>query len=131
VSDAPDCAEAAGNLSRSLERLAATAKAYARSQLDRAADGMQAEKRRYMWMLISGAAMVLWLSFGTVFVGVAIVIAFWETHRMLAAALVAAGFLVLAGVAAWVLCHNWRRRPTAFEWIGGMLAMLAQYRRPR
>lgn len=131
MSSEPDCAEAAGNLSRSLERLAATAKAYARSQLDRAADSMQAEKRRRMWMLISGAAMLLWMTIGAVFAGMAIVVAFWETHRVPAIVAVAAGFFVLAGVAAWVLSRKWRQRPTAFEWIAGLLGMFAEYRRSR
>jgi uncharacterized membrane protein YqjE len=131
VSDEPDCAQAAGNLSRSLERLAATARAYARSQLDRAADSMQAEKKRWLWIMASSLALLLWLSIGAVFAGVAIVVACWETHRVLAAAAVAAGFFVLAGVAAWVLCRKWRQRPTAFEWIAGLLAMVVDYRRPR
>lgn len=131
MSEEPDCAEAAGNLSRSLQRLAETAKAYARSQLDHAANVMQAEKRRRMWMLISAAAMLLWVSIGAVFAGVAVVLAFQDTHPVLAASLVATGFFVLAGVATWVLCRKWRQHPTAFEWIGGLLAMVAEYRRPR
>lgn len=127
----PDCAEAAGNLSRSLQRLAETAKAYARSQLDRAADSIQAEKRRRMWMLFSAAAMLLWASIGAVFGGVAIVMACRDTHPVLAASLVATGFFLLAGVATWVLCRKLRQRPTAFEWIAGLLALVAEYRRPR
>ncbi len=131
MSEEPDFTEAAGNLSRSLHRLAETAKAYARSQLDRAADGMQAEKKRRMWMVFSAAAMLLWLNIGLMFAGVAIVMAFRETHPVLATSLVATGFFVLAGVATWVLCRKLRQRPTAFEWIAGILATLAEYRRPR
>jgi len=131
VSEGADCAEAAATLARSLERLAATTRAYARSQLDRVADGMQAERKRWMWMLFSAAALLLWLIFGTVFAGVAIVVAFQDTHPVLAASLVATGFFVLAAVAAWVLWHKWRQRPTAFEWIATIVAMVAGYRRRR
>jgi hypothetical protein len=131
MSDAPDWAEAAGNLSRSLQQLSETTKAYARSQLDRAATSMQAEKQRRMWMVLSAAALLLWLSIGAVFAGVTVMMAFRDTHPVLAASLVATGFFVLAGVAAWVLCRKWRQRPTAFEWIAGLLAMVAESRRLR
>ena len=131
MSSKPDCGEAWSNLSQSLDRLAATATDFARGKLDGAADAMQAERKRRIWVTVSAAALLLWASTGALFAGVAIVAAFWDTHRVLATALVAAGFFVLAAAAFWVLYRKWRQRPTAFEWIAGILATVAQFRRPR
>ena len=125
----PDFAEAFANLSRSVTRLAESTSAYTRARLGQAADTMQSESRRRMWLVLSAAAMLLWLTIGVVFAGVAIIAAFWDTHRVIASCSVAAGFFVLAGVAAWVLRRKWRQRPTVFDWAAGIMSAFLALRR--
>ncbi len=52
-----------------------------------------------LWALIALFAALIGLMFG----GLTIVFAFWDTHRVLAALLVTAGFLVFAGIAVTIL----------------------------
>lgn len=52
-----------------------------------------------LWALLALFAALIGLMFG----GLTIVFAFWDTHRVLAALLVTAGFLVFAGIAVTIL----------------------------
>jgi uncharacterized membrane protein YqjE len=124
VSARPDIGDAAGQLSCSVARLAQTASQYAHARLEQAEDAVTAEARRRLWLLVSAGAALLWLSTAALFAGFAIVAAFWETHRALAAAAVAAGFLVLAILAGWMLRAKWRQRPSLIE---GLLQLLALF----
>lgn len=64
-------------------------------------------------MLAAFVAVVLSL-ITVAFVGVAVIVAFWDTHRIAAAVGVLAAFASLAGVAALVARSTWRTRPPAF-----------------
>jgi len=129
VSARPDVAQAAGNLSRSLATLANTSADYVRVQLDRADDAIATEGHRQLWMMLSAAALLLWLSVSVVFAGLAIVIACPEPYRVTAAAAVAAAFLALAATAAFVLLRKWRERPMALDWIAQVTTLIAGCRR--
>jgi len=49
------------------------------------------------------------------FVGVVVIVAFWDTHRIAAAAGVLAGYVSLAVAIALVARSAWKSRPAAFE----------------
>lgn len=124
MSSRPDVGEAAGNLSCSVARLAQTASNFARARLDQAEATVETEARRRLWLLVSAGASLLWLSTGALFAGLAVVAAFWDTHRVLATASVAAGFFALALLAALLLLIKWRQRPSI---LGGLLQLLALF----
>ena len=124
MSARPDIGEAAGQLSCSVARLAQTASNYAHARLEQAENAIDTEGRRRLWLLVSAGAVLLWVSTGVLFAGLAIVAAFWDTHRVLATAAVAAGFLVLAALAGWMLRAKWRQRPSVIE---GLLQLLALF----
>ncbi len=125
----PGFAQAAANLSQSLARLMETVAGFARTRLDLLGGSMETERRRRMWLAFGTCALVLLLSFGTLFAGFAVVAAFWDTYRVLAAAAVAAGFFVLAGAVGWTLWAKRRRHPSALDWIAQLVALFAEYRR--
>jgi uncharacterized membrane protein YqjE len=129
VSTPPDVAEAAANLSQSLAQLAKTAAGYVGARVEQADHALARDARRRMWMVLAAMALLLWLATATLFTGVAIIIAFWDTHRVIAAVSVAAGFFVLAGAAAGVLYLQWRRRSSTSQWLVRALALFGEYRR--
>ena len=68
---------------------------------------------------------------GALFAGFTIIAAFWDTHRVLIAVAVAAGFFALAGVALAILLHKWRQRPHVLDWILHMFSILPAHRQRR
>jgi uncharacterized membrane protein YqjE len=130
VSAPPDISAAADNLSRSVSRLTRTATDYVHMQLDQADDALAAESRRHLWMFLSAGALLVLGGAGAFFAGLALVIAFWQSHGVLVAALVAAVFLALALVAALVLRNKWRQRPGLLGSIAQLAALAARYLRP-
>lgn len=120
--------EAVENLSASVSRLAQSASSYAQAKLNDAGELIQTETRRRMTVLFSACALLLWFSTALLFAGVAIVTAFWESHRVLASSAVAGGFLILAAIAAWVMADKMRQHPTTLDWIARLIALFARSR---
>jgi uncharacterized membrane protein YqjE len=88
-----------GGLFESVRTLLATLVAMARTRAELLGNELEQELRRIVGMLI-GAMIVLALAgLALLFTALTIVATFWDTNRIAATALVAAGFLVLAGVA--------------------------------
>lgn len=124
-----DIAEAANELSRSVARLAGSTAGYVGARLEQMDEAIQAERRRWLWMLLGTGAMLLWLGAAAVFAGAAIVMAYWESSRVLASALVATGFVVLAA-AIGVLMWRCARRPVSIaDRIARILALFLEGRR--
>jgi uncharacterized membrane protein YqjE len=48
------------------------------------------------------------------FIGVLVIVAFWDTHRIVAAASVLAGYAFIAVIVAWMARSTWQSRPPAF-----------------
>lgn len=120
----PDIGEAASRLSRSIAQLADTTAGYIGTRLNQLDCAIQAEQRRWFWMLLGSGAMLLWLGAGSVFAGLAIVMAFWESGRVLASALVAGGFLLLAAVTGVLLRQCMHRPPSAANRFARVLALV-------
>jgi uncharacterized membrane protein YqjE len=121
-----DVVEAAGQLTRSVARLASSTADYLGARLDQLDAAIRAERRRWMWMLLGTGAMLLWLGVGSAFAGAAIVMAFQDSSRVLAAALVGTGFLVLAAACAVLLWHCMRREPSAAGHLARLLALVLE-----
>jgi uncharacterized membrane protein YqjE len=58
------------------------------------------------------AAVVAMVAFA--FIGATVIAVFWDTHRVLAASGVTAGYLLLAGCLALGAQRRWRTRPSVF-----------------
>lgn len=129
MSDQADVARAARNLADSVARLKQTTASYGRGRLDELRGSADAEVRRRVTVLVAACAAFVLLYFAVLFGGVAIIIAFRDTHPALAAAGVAAGFLLLAVIAVWLMARAHRRRRPAVGWVMSLLAMAMQARR--
>lgn len=95
----------------SLSGLLATAIELGRTRLELLTVELREELHRTAGMLAVGLAAVLAAGAGVVFAGLAIIFAFWDTHRILAAVLVTAGFFALAAVAAFRVRSDLASRP--------------------
>ena len=87
----------------SLRGSAATLLAVARVRVDLFATELQEEKARAGLTLLFGAGAVLFVSFGLLFLAVAITVLLWESNRLLALGVFAAIFLtcgVVCGLTA-------------------------------
>jgi uncharacterized membrane protein YqjE len=64
-------------------------------------------------MMAAFAAVVLSL-IAFAFIGVVVIVVFWDTHRIAAAASVLAFYALIAGAVALMARSTWRSRPAAF-----------------
>ncbi|MDQ2639623.1 MAG: hypothetical protein M3Y79_03445 [Pseudomonadota bacterium] len=114
--DAAGVAGAAQQLTQSLARLMEMAADYGRGMLESAEAQIAAEKRYRIRQACCIGALVILVPLALMFIGVAVLIAFWDTHRVAAAFAVAGGYVLLAAVAALVL--GMRRPPRANGLVG-------------
>ena len=77
----------------SLKRLARTAVELVRTRLELLSLDVEEAKLRFLSILLLGAVAFLCLSLGVVMGALWLVVAFWETHRMLVMGLLTGGFL--------------------------------------
>lgn len=117
--DAAGVAGAAQQLTQSLARLMEMAADYGRSMLERAEAEIAAEKRYRIRQACCIGALVILVPLALAFIGVAVLIAFWDTHRVAAAFAVAGGYMLLAAAAALVLGM---RRPPGTNGLVGLAA---------
>jgi len=107
----------------SVSGLLATAIDIGRSRLELLTVEVREELHRTASLLVLGLVALLAASAGVLFAGLAVIFAFWDTHRILAAVLVTGGFFALGAVAALQLRSRLRSRPRFLE---GTLAELAR-----
>lgn len=131
MSPPPDVGQAASDLTHSLGRLVNTLGAYGQSRLREVNHAVTAEKRRWVARVVVALAALMLLFLGMLFAGAAVIIAFWDTHRVLAASLVGGGLLLLAGGAGWWLWYDLSRGPSVFDWAARMATLLLRWRRRR
>lgn len=108
--DAAGAAGTAQQLAQSVARLFDMAADYGRGMLERAEAEIAAEKRYRIRQACCIGALAILVPLTLLFTGVAVLIAFWETHRVAAAFAVAGGYLLLAGMAV-LLMRTRRPRP--------------------
>jgi len=105
----------ASGLFRSLSNLLATIIAFAQTRLELLTTELQEEIHRAAGMLVWGFIALLSAGVGLVFVGVTIIVAFWDSQRVLAAILVTSAFVALAAIAAVVLVVKIRSKPRLLD----------------
>lgn len=105
----------ASGLFRSLSNLLSTVIGVAQTRLELLTTELQEEIDRAAGFLVWGFIALLCAGVGLVFVGITVIVAFWDTDRVLAAILVTAAFLVLAAIAVVVLVVRIRGRPRLLD----------------
>ena len=98
----------------SLTALAATLVAMAHTRLDLLSADMEEDRAHLLSLLVLALAALFCLVVGVVLVTILLVVAFWDTHRLLALGLLA-GFFLVAGTAALAFAMNKvRTKPRLF-----------------
>jgi uncharacterized membrane protein YqjE len=121
---AQDGAHSEGLL-RSLRNLAATLIALARTRLELLAAELEDERLRLLELVAWGCAAAFLLALGMVMLTVFVLLVFWDVNRILAAFLLAAGYLA-AGVALGLHVRNKAREKSRL--FSASLAELAKDR---
>lgn len=107
----------------SISGLIATAIGIGRTRLELLTVELREELQRTAALLVLWLIVVLAIAAGVLFAGLAVIFAFWDTHRILAAVLVTSGFFALAAVSAFQVRSRLKSRPRFLE---ATLAELAQ-----
>jgi len=101
-------------LLESLTTLAATLVAIVHTRLDLLSTDLEEEREHLLSLLVLALAGLFCLGVGVVLATILLVVAFWDTHRLLALGSLAGCFLA-AGMAAWMFAmHKARTKPRLF-----------------
>jgi len=101
-------------LLESLTILAGTLVAIAHTRLELLSADMEEERAHFFSLLMLTLAALLCLGIGVVLATILLVIAFWDTHRLLALGALA-GFFLVVGMAVWAFAlHKARTKPRLF-----------------
>ena len=106
---------AAGGLFRSVSTLLATLFAIAQTRFELLTTELQEEIQRAAGLLVWGFIALLAAGVGLVFIGVTILVTYWDTNRVAAALWVTGGFVALAAIAVTVLVVRVRSRPRLMD----------------
>jgi uncharacterized membrane protein YqjE len=111
LSDGP----ARGGLFASAKTLLGTLIEIVHGRLELLSTEIQEEIGRVAFLLLWGAVALFFAFLGIAFIGLMIVIAVWDEHRLLAAGLVAGLFLVLAIAAGMLAARQVGAKPRPFD----------------
>jgi uncharacterized membrane protein YqjE len=112
-------------LLESLTMLAATLVAIAHTRLDLLSTDLEEERAHLFSLLVLALVALFCLGVGVVLATLLLVVAFWDTHRLLVLGALAGCFLVV-GMAAWGFAmHKARTKPRLFS------ASLSELRKDR
>ena len=101
-------------LLESLATLAATLVAIAHTRLDLLSTDLEEDREHLLSLLVLTLAALFCLGVGLVLATILLVVAFWDTHRILVLSTLAGCFLA-AGMAAWGFAiHKARTKPRLF-----------------
>jgi uncharacterized membrane protein YqjE len=101
-------------LLESLTILAGTLVAIAHTRLDLLSVDLEEERAHLFSLLVLTLAALLCLGIGVVLVTILLVVAFWDTHRLLALGALA-GFYLVIGMGVWAFAlHKARTKPRLF-----------------
>jgi uncharacterized membrane protein YqjE len=99
----------------SARTLLGTLIAIVHNRLELLATELQEEIGRVALLLLWGAVALFFAFLGIAFIALLIVIVFWDDHRILAAGLIAALFLLLALAAGWLAARQIAAKPRPFD----------------
>ena len=98
----------------SLSALAATLVAIAHTRLDLLSNDLEEEREHIFSRMALAQAALFCLEVGTVLATILLVVAFWDTHRLLVLGGLS-GFFLTMGLAVWAFAlHKARARPRLF-----------------
>ena len=101
-------------LIESLAALAATLVAMAHTRLDLLSTDLEEDREHLFSLLVLTLAALFFVGIGVVLATIVLVVAFWDTHRLLVLGSLA-GFFLAAGLAAWAFAmHKARTKPRLF-----------------
>ena len=101
-------------LLESLTAMAATLVAIAHTRLELLSADVEEDRAHVLSLLMLAMATLFFLGVGLVLAAILLVVAFWDTHRILALSGLAVFFLA-AGMAAWMFAkHKARTKPRLF-----------------
>lgn len=113
---------ARGGLLHSIKHLAQTLLGAARTRLEILATEIEEERIRLEQMLLVALGAVFCLGLGIVLSVAYVVVFFWDTHRLAAVGILAAGFLAAGVVFGLILRDKAKTRPKPFAITRGELA---------
>lgn len=101
-------------LLESLSTLAATLVAIVHTRLDLLSADVEEDRAHVLSLLVLALAALFFIGVGVVLAAILLVVAFWDSHRLLALGSLA-GFFLAAGVGAWAYAlHKARTKPRLF-----------------
>ncbi len=103
------------NLLSSLKNLASTGASIAQTRLELISTDVQIARSKFLSLLIMIMFTLFFLFFGLVMLALLIVIYSWETDRIMALSLLAAGFLSVGIILALVVLRSLKVMPKLFE----------------
>jgi uncharacterized membrane protein YqjE len=109
--DIPVVERPASGLFHSLRQLVATVLALVHTRLELATTELQEEVQRATSLLLWSVIGLLGAVLGLFFIGMTIIIAFWDGERLLAAILVTVGFVLIAVIGATIVIVKFRNKP--------------------
>ena len=125
-------AAARGGLLHSIKHLAQSLIGAAQTRLEILATDLEEERVRLEQMLLVALAAAFCLIMGVVLCVALIVLYYWDTHRLAAVGILAAGFLGTGALLGWILRDKAKSRPKPFAATRGELAKdQAALREPR
>ena len=102
-------------LLESLTTLAATLVAIAHTRLGLLSADLEEDREHLFSLLVLALAALFFLGVGVVLATILLVVAFWDTHRLLVLGALA-GFFLAAGMAAWAFAmYKTRTKPRLFS----------------
>jgi len=113
---------ARGGLLHSIKHLAQSLLGAARTRLEILATEIEEERVRLEQMLLVALGAVFCLGMGIVLCVAFVVVFFWDTHRLAAVGILAAGFLGAGAVLGLILRDKAKSRPKPFAITRGELA---------
>src|SRR6185436_14447281 len=114
ASDAPQERAQLG-LFDSLKALLLTLAGIAHTRIELISTEVEEQFARLVSLLVWGLVAMFFAFTGVILSAIALIVVFWESNRVLAAAALAAGFLLLAGIAVLVFFARAKARPTLFK----------------
>lgn len=109
--ESPAVERSASGLFRSLKQLVATLVALVHTRLELFTTELQEEVQRAAGLILWSLVALLGAVLGLFFVGITIILAFWDGERLLAAILVTSGFLAIAVIGGVLVVVKFRSKP--------------------
>lgn len=113
IPESPPSDQQHSGLTQSLRNLGVTALGVLKARAELLVTEIEEERLRILELLAWGVAAALFFVFGLVMLSLAVVVAFWDTHRLLAAVILGMAYIVIA-VVLFMIARSRVQRPRLF-----------------